>query len=359
MIFIEYPITSPLRRHLLVMEWSFIFLSFELAFIFLIKYKESLKNTKNSEELSYSILFFTYGLQWFWFIMSDFYAQSSEMRTIFLIIGYFTLMIGAFIFIVVIEKHNIFFKKYLFSLLFLITFAIFIVFTIIDIKYAQNLSYLTTFIFVPFFISYIMKLAKKSSLKGGGIVNFIKLISGFVSLGIGYMLTTDVVAQNFGLESRLWGDIIQIISLFIIYFLYTSLPPLSEYDWYDKIKSVFLVKNSGLCFYSKNFQEEEKNLEQSLKIAGLTGIEMILESLTYDRGLSVIKKQNYSIIIYPSTHIIGIIFCTQELSSLKELLKSFVSRIEAVYASVLSEWKGNLKIFEPIDLICEEVFKKL
>jgi len=356
--FIEYPIAGPLRRHLLVMEWIFIFLSFELALIFLIKYKESLKTIKNSEELSYSILFFTYGLQWVGFIMSDFYAQSSEIRTIFLIIGYFILMIGAFIFIVVTEKNNTFFKKYLFSLFFLITFTIFIVFTIIDFKYAPNLSYLSTFIFVPFFISYIMKLSKKASLKGGIIVNFIKLISGFVLLGIGYMLTTDLVVQNFGLESRLWGDLIQITSVFIIYFLYTSLPPLSEYDWYEKIESVFLVKNSGLCFYSKNFQVKEKDLKDSLKVAGLTGIEMILEHLTYDRGLSVLKKQNYSIIIYPSKSIIGIIFCSQELSSLKELLKSFVSRIEAVYASVLSEWKGDLKIFEPIDLIFEEIFKK-
>ena len=139
MIYIEFPRTGPLRRHLILMEWIFIFLAFELAVIFLIKYKESSKSIKNNQELSYAVLFFSYSLQWVWFIISDYYTPDSETRTIFLTIGYFTLMIGAFIFIFIIETHNVFFKKYLFSSLFLITITIFTMFTIININYAQTL----------------------------------------------------------------------------------------------------------------------------------------------------------------------------------------------------------------------------
>lgn len=360
MIYIEFPISGPLRRHLILMEWIFIFVAFELAIIFLIKYKESMKTIKNPQELSYAVLFFSYSLQWVWFIISDFYAPGSETRTIFLTIGYFTLMIGAFIFIFVVETHNIFFKKYLFSSLFLITFTIFIMFTIIDINYAQTLSYLSTPVFVLFFISYVVRLSKKSSVKGHILLNFTKLILGFVLLGIGYMLTSDFIVLNYGLEFRLWGDFIQIISIIYIYYFFSSLPPLVEFDWYEKIDSIFLVGHSGLCFYSKSFRGDvDQDLEQYIKVAGLTGIEMILENITYEKGISVIKKQNFTIIIYPSTQIIGMIFCKQELNSLKELLKNFITRVETVYSSIISDWKGDLRIFEPIDMICNNIFKKL
>jgi len=341
------------------MEWIIIFLAFELAVIFLIKYKESLKTIKNPQELSYAILFFSYSLQWIWFIISDYYAPDSGTRTLFLILGYYSLIIGAAIFIFIMETYNIFFKKYFFSSIFLITIIIFTIFTIIDIKYAQPLSVITFPVFVVFFVTYIIGLSRRSSVKGHVILNFIKLILGFVLVGIGYLLTTDFIILNYGLEFRLWGDFIQIISVFFIYYLFSTLPPLSEFDWYEKIDSVFVVDPSGLCFFQKSFQGNGKNLEQSLRVAGLTGIEMILEQITYDKGISVIKKQNFTIIIYPSTRLIGMIFCTQELNSLKELLKSFITRVEAVYASLLSEWKGDLRIFEPIDLICMEIFKKL
>jgi hypothetical protein len=341
------------------MEWIFVFLSFELAIIFLIKYRESLKSVKNPQELSYAVLFCSYSLQWIWFIVSDYYAPDSEARTLFLIIGYYSLIIGAAIFIFIIETYNTLFKKYFFSYIFLTTIIIFTIFTIIDTRYAQPLSSITLPVFVIFFVTYLIGLSRRSSVKGHVIINFIKLILGFVLVGIGYILTTDWVVLNYGLEFRLWGDIIQIISVFFIYFLFSTLPPLSEYDWYEKINSIFVVGHSGVCIYSKSYQGDEKNLDQYLKIAGLTGIEMVLENITYDKGISVIKKENFTVIIYPSTQIIGMIFCKQELNSLKELLKSFITRVETVYASILLDWKGDLKIFEPIDMICNNIFKKL
>ena len=111
MLYFEFPITGPLRNSLILMEWIFIFLSFELGVLFLIKYKKSLKAIKNIQELSYAVLFFSYSLQWILFIIGDYYAPDTETRIIVLTISYFTLMIGAFIFIFVIETQNIFFKK--------------------------------------------------------------------------------------------------------------------------------------------------------------------------------------------------------------------------------------------------------
>ena len=57
MIYIEFPITGPLRGPLLVIDWIFVLISFELGLIFLIKYKLQREEIKNLQELGYASLF--------------------------------------------------------------------------------------------------------------------------------------------------------------------------------------------------------------------------------------------------------------------------------------------------------------
>jgi len=362
MIFIEFPITGPYRTYLILMEWIFIFLCFELSLIFFMRYFESKKTAKNIQEFSYGSLVLSYGIQWIWYIFSDYYAPTPEIRMYFLALGYLTVILGAFVFILSMEIDYKFYIKYLFSLIFLIIIIIFLILAFMDLSTTQNFSYIPTAFFVLFFIFYIRNFAKRASIKKKAGILFVKYFIGFLTLGIGFMFTTDWATSFLGIESKLLGDFIQIIAILIIYVFFSSLPPLSEFDWYDKIESIFLMNKSGLCIYSKYFHGDGKKWDEHLVSGAVMGVDTMLEQMTLKKGVSVIKKDEQTTIIYPGKYLTGVIFCREDLSSLKSLLKVFTKKIELVYSTIIESWEGeirDLSIFEPVENISKSIFKKI
>ena len=55
--------------------------------------------------------------------------------------------------------------------------------------------------------------------------------------------------------------------------------------------------------------------------------------------------------------IVGII-ADKYLRSLDILLDEFIEKIETIYFKILENWGGEMKIFEPIEYITEEIFIK-
>ena len=360
MLLLEFPILDPLRKYLLMMEWVVVFFCLELGLIFLFKYKRTIKKSiRNNQELSYAVLFFAYGIQWFWFIISDYYAPNTEVRTIFLTMGYFTVLIGALIFVFMIEIQKKYVFKYFFTILFLIVIIIFAGLTFVDSSYSQPVSYFTSPVFITFFFFYVVDLSRKSTMKGTFLRHFLRFSLGFITLAVGFLLTTDFMTSMLGIFSKLLGDLIQIISVGFIYLFFTTLPPLSEFDWYNKIDSLYILNRAGISIFSKNFRGNKKSLNEQLIASGLASINIIIENITKSKGISIIKKQNFTVIIYPGKQIAGILFCTEELNSLKELLQRFVEKTDSVYRSVLKHWDGELNIFKPIEEICNTTFKKI
>ena len=74
-------------------------------------------------------------------------------------------------------------------------------------------------------------------MKGTFLKHLLRFSLGFITLAVGFILTTDFMTSKFGILSKLFGDLIQIISVGFIYLFFTTLPPLSEFDWYKKTLS--------------------------------------------------------------------------------------------------------------------------
>lgn len=362
MLFIDFPITGSLRVPLILIEWIFIFLCLELGLSYIMKYKNAPKNSKNIQELSYASLFLAYSLQWFWFIFSDYYAPNAQSRTIFLTLGYLSLMAGGFLFIFTMEKNKIFLKKYLFSVLYLAVIVAFLLIIVININLAQFFSFFPFPVFVLFFTFYLIDLAKNYSNTGEVAKTFIQFSIGFILLGLGFTLTTDYMTLRFGLEIKLIGDLLQIIAISFIYIFFSKLPPLIEFDWYNKIESVFLLEKSGLCLFAKNLideaDEDEENVDKNVLTGIASGLNTFLETLTDNQGITVIKKENKKVIIYPSELFTGVIISQQDLISIEKLLIRFVERVESIYKSMIGEWDGNLEVFDPINRIFNNIFRK-
>jgi len=56
-------------------------------------------------------------------------------------------------------------------------------------------------------------------------------------------------------------------------------------------------------------------------------------------------------------YITGLIFCKEELNIFKNLLQRLVKKVEDVYENVFIEWDGDLQVFQPIESICNDIFK--
>ncbi|HEY0089625.1 MAG TPA: hypothetical protein VGB37_12325 [Candidatus Lokiarchaeia archaeon] len=364
MLFVEFPLSGDLRLPLLVMEWIFIITSFEISSIFLIRYLKQERSLRNFQDMGYFTLFFGFSLMWLFFIVGDYYVSSviespflmwktGSYRALFLNFGYFTMLIAGFILFLCTEKYNvILIKQYLFTVIFAICSVLFIIVFFIDIRFTQPITYVFWMGFLTFFLSYLVKFIRK--LKGRGFL----LIVGLGLMLVGFSLTTDAMINVFGLEGRIVGAILQLISVVILSYFFNILPPFNEFDWKDKIEAVFLIDNSGVCLYYKIFKQRKDLIDENLISAAISSINIVLKELTgqKERGISVFKKKGENVIIYPGKYVSGALYTTEELNYPKVILKEFVDKFETLYKNILINWDGEVSIFKPTEIIANDLF---
>lgn len=372
MIFIEFPITGPLRIPLLMMEWILIIICFELSLNFLFRYKKQEKDLRNFQELGYFALTLGFSSMSFFYIISDYYSSSiiisnfyiwgqGSERYIFLNCGYFSIMIGAFFFLLCIEKYKVFlFKKYFFTFIFLVSVILFSILFFIDIRITQTITYIFWPVFIFFLLIYLIDFINKAQNREKRLIGLIKYLSGFVFLLLGFLFTTDLFIDLFGLTARLLGAASQLIGICFLSYFYLTLPPFSEFDWQEKIEAVFLINNAGICLYYKIFTERKDLKNEQLISAAISSINIILQNITdsekKSKGISVIKKKGANLIFYSSTLVSGVLYTSEELNYPKIVLKEFVEKFETLYNNILMDWNGDMKIFETTDIIANNLF---
>lgn len=368
MIFIEFPITGQLRLPLLIMEWIYIITAFEISLIFLFRYFKQEKTLRNLQDLGYFFIFCGFSFMWFFFIIGDYYASDEIVspfliwnqgsgRALFLNFGYFSMMIAAFFLLLCVEKYEVFlFKKYLFTYIFLICAILFLILFLIDITMTQPVTYIFWPVFLSYFMVYLVKFIKKLKIKG------LILFGDLAFMLIGFFLTTDVLIEIYGLEGRMIGAILQLISVVILSYFFLNLPPFNEYDWQDKIEALYLVDPAGICLYYKVFSEKKELMDENLISAAIVSINIILQGLIGTgegrKEISVIKKKGKNVIIYPGKIVSGVLYTSEELNFPKIVLKDFVEKFETLYHNVLKNWKGDTNIFNPTEIIANDLFTK-
>jgi len=372
MIFIEFPLIGNLRFPLLIIEWVVFVFSLEVAIIFFLRYNKQKREYKIKEELGYFCLFISFALMEMFFIKSDYYSsniiespyliwsQGSE-RDLFLNFGYISLLIGALIFIYFIERSRKLSKfRFPFSICFLILLIFFFIIFVIDLTITGLVSLVFWPIFMFLFILYTIDLTKRIKGRNSVFTNALKYLGAFLLLPVGFFLTTDFLISSFGLIIRLIGSILELISLFMIFFMFIRLPLLYEFEWFDKIDEIFLINKDGACLFYKNFIDSGNIMDKNLITSAITSVKIMLKELTasQDKGLSRIKKENKIINIYTSDFLTGVLISKEELKSFDFYLKELVLKIESIYKSILKDWDGDLDIFSPVEDIMNEIFSK-
>ena len=368
MLFVDFPIQGELRLSLLVLEWMFSFIAFQLGLVFLFRYRKQEKSMRNLQELGYASLLIGLSIMWLCFIGGDYYA-SAEIEKPFYIwsagsermalntLGYIAIMFGAFLCIFFMEKYKIyFFKKYLYTLIFLIQMVIFLIICAIDLTLSQSLSFLFWPLFLLFFLRYMIdfstRIQNKEKLLGG----IGKFLSGFILIAVGFMFTTDVALGLFGLEGRLIGAVLQLIAVVFIFYFLITLPPFSEFEWEGKMEHLFLIDKGGICLYSHSFKDEEI-VDENLISGAISSVNVLLGELTKRKGSTILKREGKIITIAPGQDVFGVLFTSEDLNTTKSLLNNFVKEFERIYHDTIIKWEGDLDVFKPVESLTNTIFK--
>ena len=353
------------------MEITFIVSGIEFSLIFAKRYFKAEKELRNLEEFGYASLFFGFSLMSFFYIISDYYSpddnitpfliwNTGNIRYIFLNCGYFTMLMAGVMFLFCIESSKVyFFKRYFFTVIFAIWGCSFVVLFLIDMTYTQPVTYAFWGTYVLFLMIYLVDFTKKANQNREKLMRgLLKYLPGFILSIIGFLCTTGMVTSIFGHIARFYGTILQLFGLIFIFSFFITLPPFAEFSWLDSIESILVLNSSGIAIFSKVFQEKGETIDKNLIGGALTGVKALLDNLTETSGVSVLHKKGKIVVLYPSKNLTGVMFCSKDLNILKFLLQKFIARIELVFKLVLSDWDGDPSVFQPIEFICDDIFKK-
>lgn len=355
-----YPIQH-YRQALLVMEWIVVFFVLEWTLIFWIRILNDRTKIDTLQENAYLWLFLGYAVMWIFLILADFYAETPEMRTLFLNIGYNLTTLGVLLFIINMERVKTYIRPYFFST---ITIGLSILFILIQFFWI-DISYWALralwVLFLIFWLYDIKDLSLSATFKGKKSIFYIKFTRFLFTISfivLGFALTTEDSVRFFGLEARVIGDSFQLIgvALVSIYFIFPK-PALSDYSWQDHIESIFIMHKSGLFIFKQQLKKTDVLMDETVITGELTTLKMMLESMTERQGGIVIEKSGKTILIFPGQYTTGVFICDKSLRTLKVLLKNIINEIEDLYSSVLKTWKGDTKVFSPIaDMIKDKLY---
>ncbi|MBN1801355.1 MAG: hypothetical protein JW891_07605, partial [Candidatus Lokiarchaeota archaeon] len=172
---------------------------------------------------------------------------------------------------------------------------------------------------------------------------------------IGFALTTDLIINYFGLVFRLIGDIIHFASLFLLFLFFETTPSFAEFEWKDKVESIYIMHRSGLLLYQKKInRNDQQEFYEASQSGVLTTLKMMLDNISDQQEATFIEKKGKFVLIQPGTYIYGVLICKKKLNSLISILLDIIQKIEGIYSGVLDNWDGNLVVFKPLSEIVKE-----
>jgi len=361
MILIDFPISGDFRFILMILEWIFTIVCLEFGILFLIRYKKEKYNLKYSQDIGHILLFFALSLKSFFSISGSYFSHNIIIIQLYQIISQISLYSGFIIFIIIKEKQRLFlFKKYFFFICLSSLLILFILFSFLNAQLIVfDLILFLSFVFA-FFLLFYLEFIKKAKIEASLVVKIIITVVPFSMLVIGLFLTSDYSMGLLQLQIRIIGSIFQLLGIGFFTFFFLKFPPLSEFEWKDKIEEVFLINKDGACLFYKTYIEKMDTYDENLISGAISIVNIMLKEILNpeSREISVIKKKGKYTYIFPSELITGVIFSKKESKIIEFYIKQLVIKIEQVYKNILLNWDGDLNIFDPIDDIFEEIFSK-
>ncbi len=354
---IQFPIQGSFREIILMVEMIIVVLNIQFAIIFLNRYLKQ-KGVKNNMYIAWTILFFCFAITYFLFILTDFYVSPND-RPFFLNISYIFIGSGQTLLFYNIEREMKS-EKYIFTKIVLGVLSFFIINTIFNLIYSTPFSTIYWGLFFVLLIIFGNKYLTR--IRQTWKLNIYGFIIGATLTIIGWGGISDLGMSILGIEFRLFGDLFIITGTSLMTLFFVGLPRLSEIDYFEKVKRIFIMHNSGIPIFEQTFKKEqdfkETDLRSSLFAGGLTTVSQWITDLIQSKGhLEIVDHGDVKIIFEYGKYTINVLIVEEVLNILKNKLKTITNEVENLYQDILPTWEGDMSPFELLKNIIQQNFE--
>ncbi|NVM03753.1 MAG: hypothetical protein HWN67_15595 [Candidatus Helarchaeota archaeon] len=354
---IQFPIQGEFREIFLIVEMIIVVLNLQFGIIFLNRFLKQ-KRVKYNMHLAWTVLFFCLAATYVLLIFSDFYVSIND-RPFLLNFSYIFIGTGQAFLSFNIEKENQS-ENHLITIIILSLSSFLIINLIFNLIISTPIAMIFWGLFLVLLIIYGNKYLSK--IRQTWKLNIYGFIIGAVLTILGWVGISDLGMNILGIEFRLLGDIFIVIGMSLITLFFIGLPRLSEIDYLEKIKRLFVMHDSGRAMYEYSFEKEKepggKGLKGALYAGGLTTITQMVSNLIQSKEhLEIVDHGDVKIMFDYGHNIVNVLIVDEVLEILKNKLKNLTKDIENLYQDVLSSWDGNLSAFTLLETIIQQNFE--
>ena len=226
---------------------------------------------------------------------------------------------------------------------------------------SSNITILCFFILFILYLYFIyLKNFKRTSSHEKKVFQKIYLLMIGISLMLlGNILTWRFFSIGISIFYRIIGDIISIVGVNLFFIISKNMTDYREFFWNDYLDSIFVVNDSGLLLFNRDYKENVNESRQEYLIGGgIYSIQTIISMITSEEELNIIELEDKSLIFEKSHEIIVCAIAKKHSKVLQYRLKQFLERFYLEFEEHLKHWNGNMDIFKKADEICDDLFPR-
>lgn len=354
------PLEGPFRLPLMFLEATIVYIVLHASLIFLKYYHDNKDTIKGSKlQLAWFWLTLGYAGTIFLYLFSDYFSMEEAQRNLLLNIAYLSEATGALFFFFNIEKLEIIRTRRFFSFLFGILYLVMVVLIVLGttgILVQELIQYFSLSFLVPMiglFLFYTFKVYKLLPRKLKNYTFLIFIPTFFISFGT--VMAGDAFVEDYGLYSRVIGDLMQVTGIVCLTIYYLKMPTWRELEWKLKLKSIIVIGKGGVNVFTHHFKESQKDINPALVSSAIDIIRSLLGDLIPGE-LKVLDNKDTKILIERGDLITVAMIADEHLDSLDFLLHQFKVEFEGYFWTTLIDWDGEMGAFEPGRMVVEKVF---
>lgn len=211
-------------------------------------------------------------------------------------------------------------------------------------------------LFLPFFIVWYYVFIKPTSgfLRRRMNLAFFGLLSIFIG-----MVTRGLSHEpSAGVYFGIGGTVLYIIGLSLMGYGFAAFSTFTDLRWKDKLREIFVIARNGTCLYAFSFEQNLPIEDSDLVAGGFSGIQMLLsEMVKTSESLQLIDYQNVKIMIEQKATIMYVLIIKAESKFLQFKLKAFADEFQNFFKDILTNWMGEIHVFQPTKVLIEKVFE--
>lgn len=288
----------------------------------------------------------------FSFVMSDFYFLQEPLRTIWVKIGYISLILALVAFFAAIEqiipgrtRHTLTISGLAMVGLTAVSPAEFLILIALAGAFVALVG---TFLFFDYSRKNTAGAVRKS-------VN--QLIVGFLIGFVGFLGRSDFVYMTLGPEYYIFGMSILFFGLALFGHALATSPALDELDWMKQIVRLYVIQEGGILVYFHEFSETEQS-DQFMAAAGISGIQSLMMEITRSQeGLSTLSVGQFEIAFAHGPSFASVLVARKQYTVLVEKVTEFTAEFQQTFGPILPNFSGDLRMFSSASEIIDSVFQ--